>query len=314
MQTLNILAPVFLVILLGVLLRKLGFLAAEAPRVLNRYCYWIGLPALLFLKTGLAQPDIAAALATLKICLLVTLGLTVIGIAVGWFLRLRPTQIATLMHVVMRGNLTYVGLSVVIFAFAGSPRQAEAEAIAALILGPIIIIYNIVPSIVHVAAAHRGGQGVARKVLIKLVTNPLILACVLGLAWNQLVVASGMQLPILARRSLTLLSAPALPLALVCVGCGLADTRSVHAFGASSLAAIMKTGLGVLLAYLISRWLHAGPIETAVALILMATPTAVSSYVMVEELGGDPDIAAGSITLSTLLSLITLSLAVSLAL
>ena len=128
MHTFSILAPVFLVILLGAILRRAGFLGGEAPRVLSRYCYWIALPPLLFLKIGLAEADLGAALSTLTICVSVTLGLAAIGLAVAFAIRLPPTRAVTMMHVTMRGNLAYVGLPVVIFAFSGHPRGSEAEA------------------------------------------------------------------------------------------------------------------------------------------------------------------------------------------
>lgn len=314
MHIFTILAPVFILILLGAVLRRGGFLGGEAPRVLSRYCYWIGLPPLLFLKIGLAETDMAAALTALAVCTGVTLALAAAGLAAGFALRLHPTRAVTLMHVAMRGNLAYIGLPVVIFAFAGHPRAAAAEAIAALTLGPLIIVYNIIPSIAHVLAAHGGGQGLTRKVTVKLATNPLILACLAGLAWNQLAAPHSVELPLILGRSLGMLGAPALPLALLCVGCGLADTRSIHAVLPSAIAAALKNLLGLLLALLLARVLHAGPIETAVALILMAAPTAIASFILVEELHGDRDIAAGAITLSTLLSLLTLPLALALAL
>ncbi|MBT7066813.1 MAG: hypothetical protein HN919_10955 [Verrucomicrobia bacterium] len=266
------------------------------------------------MKIGLAQADLSAALTTLTICVGVTLTLAALGLTIGFALRLPATRAVTLMHVAMRGNLVYIGLPVAIFAFAGHPRGSEAESIAALTIGPLVILYNVIPSIAHVLAAHSGGRGLARKLLLKLITNPLIVACVAGLLWNQLGHANGIPIPLLLNRTFALLGGPALPIALLCVGCGLADSRSVHAIVPSSIAAFMKNLLGILLATLIARALHAGPTETAVALILMAAPTAIASFILVEELDGDTDIAAGTITLSTLLSLLTLPLALALAL
>jgi predicted permease len=314
MHIFNILAPVFLIILIGAILRRGGFLGGEAPRVLSRYCYWIGLPPLLFIKIGLAQADLSAALTTLTICVAVTLALAALALAIGFALRLPATRAVTLMHVAMRGNLVYIGLPVTIFAFAGHAQGGEAESIAALTIGPLVIVYNVIPSIAHVLAAHSGGRGLARKLLLKLITNPLIIACVMGLLWNQLADANGVTIPLILHRTFSLLGGPALPIALLCVGCGLADTRSIHAILPSSIAALMKNLLGILLAILIARALNAGPIETSVALILMAAPTAIASFILAEELDGDTNIAAGTITLSTLLSLLTLPLALALAL
>ena len=314
MHTFAILAPVFLIILLGAILRRSGFLGGEAPRVLSRYCYWIALPPLLFLKIGLAEADMGSAVTTLLICVGVTLSLAALGLATAFAMRLPRVRAVTMMHVAMRGNLAYVGLPVVIFAFGGHSRGDEAEALAALVIGPLVILYNLIPSIAHVIAAHSGGQGLKRKLALKLATNPLILSCLAGLAWNRLAATCGTQLPVVLERSFGLLGGPALPIALLCVGCGLADTRSLRGVVPSSVAVGMKNFLALLLTILIARWLNAGAIETAVALILMAAPTAVASFILAEELGGDPDIAASAITLSTLLSLLSLPLALALAL
>ncbi len=314
MHTLAILAPVFLLILLGAILRRGGFLAGEAPRVLSRYCYWIALPPLLFLKIGLAEANIDSALLTLTICIGVTLCLAALGLAAAFVMRLPPTRAVTVMHVAMRGNLAYVGLPVLIFAFADHPQATEAGAIAALVLGPLVIVYNLIPSIAHVIADHSGSQGLVRKLLLKLATNPLILACIAGLAWNRLASPAGIELPLILLRTLEFLGGPALPIALLCVGCSLADTRSIHAILPCTIAASLKNLLSILLTILLARHLNAGPTETAIAIILMATPTAIASFILSEELNGDPNIAAGTITLSTLLSLLTLPLALSLAL
>jgi malonate transporter len=147
-------------------------------------------------------------------------------------------------------------------------------------------------------------------VLGRLVSNPLVLSCVLGLVWNHIAVGTGAALPVALLRALKLLGSFALPVALLCVGCGLADTRNVRALAPSAVAAAMKTGLSGLVAFYVARWMGAGPLETGVSLVLMATPTAIASYVLVEELEGDVDLASGTIVLSTLFSLISLSVVV----
>lgn len=309
MHTFAIIAPIFLLILIGVGLRRSGFLGGDAPRFLSRYCYWIALPALLFLKIGLAEADMSGAARTLAICSAVTLSLAALGLAIGFTMRLSPARAVTLMHVAMRGNLAYVGMSVVIFAFKGQAQAGQAEAVAALTLGPLIILYNLLPSIGHVLATHGRGRGVKRRVLAKLATNPLILSSLLGLLWNLGVGSHDVALPQILHRSFSLLADSALPLALLCVGCGLADTSNMRAVLPASVAAGLKVLVSILLTLLFARWLQAGPIETAVALILMAAPTAIASFILVEELEGDTNIAASTITITTIVSLLTLPLA-----
>ena len=312
MQVFNTLAPVFLIIALGALLRWRGFISADGSRTMNQMCYWVGLPCLLFVKIGLATPSAGAALTTINICLVVTAIMCVVGLVAGLAMRMRPAQVATMVHVVLRGNQAYVGLPIVIFGFAGTGHEAEAEAVAALTLGPLILAYNFITIVGHLLATHGRGVTMMRRLVVKVLTNPLILSCALGLLWNTFTLATGVELPTFGLRSLNLLGSFTLPVALLCVGCGLADTQDLRKLVPSAWAGALKTCLSLLLAVFMARLLGAGPVEAGVALVMMATPTAVASYVMVEELEGDTDLAAGAIVMSTLISLISLSVAVSL--
>ena len=60
--------------------------------------------------------------------------------------------------------------------------------------------------------------------------------------------------------------------------------------------------------YLVARWLGLSPIETRVALIYLACPTAAASYVMAQQLGSDDKLASSIIVVSTILAFPVLAL------
>jgi predicted permease len=305
MTILNTLAPVFVLIALGALLRRLRFFDGKGVDTLNRCCYWIGLPSILFTKIGL-EPAPEGASGRLVLALLgATALLLLAALAVGLLLRQPGRTLATFMHVAFRGNLAYVGLPVVIYAFDGRADGDGAGAVAAMGLGVCVVAYNIIAVILHLTAQHRLGLSALRHILAKTATNPLLLACVAGFVWQHIAGAGTM--PLAISRSLTVAGQFALPLALLCVGSALVTTPLRHVALNAILAAMLKTLAGPLAGLMLARLLNLPPRETGVACILMATPTAIASYVLTGQLGGDDHLAAGSIVLSTLMSIASLS-------
>lgn len=312
MHIINTLGPVFIVIALGVLLTKSGFLTAESRRILNACCYWIGLPSLLVMKLGTAEAvgDAARTTLTVTIC-----GTVVLGLAAwlyGWWRGMEPRRLATFVHVVFRGNLAYIGLPVVCFAFSESEYAAKAAAVAAITLGTMVVIYNVAAVLIHLLATHAVNLRALERVLVKLLTNPLLVGCAVGFAWNFFFQARGIEMPIFLSRTLNMLGGFALPLALLCIGSALAVTPLRSVAGGSLPAALLKTGLGPLAAFGLARAFGADAMETGIAAVMLGAPTAVASYVLTEQLDGDPPLAAAAIVLSTVFSAVGFAVILSL--
>ena len=113
-------------------------------------------------------------------------------------------------------------------ALAAAARIGGAEGVAtmSLLVGLLVPFVNVVA----VAALARG-QG--WRIAGAIARNPLVLACVAGIAWN----AVGPPMPAMAGRILELLAAAALPLGLLAVGAGLTLSRSTLAAARARLVA-----------------------------------------------------------------------------
>lgn len=304
----NTLGPVFLVIALGWVLRYWQFLTPQALQDINRLTYWVGLPSLLFYKIAGASLVVGEAGGLF----LVTIGATAIGIIVGiilarWLGIPGPSR-GTFVQAVFRGNLAFIGLPVVIYAFS-SPGQsiASAEATALLAFGPLVVLYNVVSVLALLLSRHRLDIQILRRMGGGLISNPLLIACLAGVIFSVL----AWPLPRLIERSLVAIGQMALPLALICIGGSLVTARVRGNLVWSGAAALTKVAVIPLIGYALARWVGLSPDSTRIALILLACPTAAASYVLVRQLGGDESLASGSILLSTLLA--ALSLAVILA-
>lgn len=291
--------PVFLLILLGYLLRWRGWLADAFWEPAERLCYFVLLPALLI--GSLARADFAAvpAAAVAGAVALAILVMTALLLAVQLATRGDGPAFTAVLQTSIRPN-TYIGLSIP-FALYGE----QGLAIAALIVAVVVPTVNLV----SVAALVRyGGSYAGRnpRLLRAVVLNPLILASLAGLALNL----SGLGLPPVADETLAILARAALPLALLAVGAGL-DLAAARASGARVGVAVVLKLAGLPLLTAAACWLlGVGGLAWTVAMVFNALPSATSSYILARQMGGAPGLVANILTVQTLAAAVTLPLLV----
>jgi predicted permease len=292
------LAPIFFVIALGAALRASGFLSVEFFAGMNRLTYWVALPALLFYKVAGARLEGAAALRIFAVLLAATVVCVVLGVAVALVLGLPRPSVGAFVQASYRGNLLYVGLPVIVFAL-GAQAGADArdvESTAIVAVAPLVPLYNVVAVVALTLCSTRRERVGLRATVRRILVNPLILACAAGLAFSL----AGVRLPAAALRTLTVVGQIALPLALLAIGSSLTFERLREGIGSSAAAAVIKVVVCPALGLALARWWGLGPSETCVALVYLACPTAVASYVMAEQLGCNARLAGSAVVVSTL--------------
>ncbi len=306
----NTLSPVFAIILLGAVLRRSGFLTAEFIRAASRLTYWVGLPCLLFSKVSQAN-DIEGRAGTVAAIVLGGMGVCIIAaLLTASIIRMPGSQVGTFVQASFRGNLAYISLAVIFFAFAksdGDTGGAKAQSLAALSLALVVPLYNIVSVIALLVGQHRLTRQAIWKMLVKIVTNPLLLATVGGYIWLR----TGKPLPTAVSRTCVTTGQFALPVALLCVGATLSATPIGGRVLSSVLAGLIKVALAPAAGYFLADLLGADQKEKAIAMIMLASPTAIASYVMADQMDGDGPLAAGGIVASTFLSIISLTIVVA---
>jgi predicted permease len=294
--------PVFLVVALGVVLRRYRFLDAGFIDAANSLVYYILLPALLFHEIGgtdfrqafrgsLVVGGYAATLAT---CLLAVLA--------SRLLRLDPSGTGAFLQGSFRANLAYVGLPI---AFNATGPEGLRK--AGILLGFLVPLLNSL-SIVALVAPHGAGRGegtaaTAARIGRQVVLNPIILACLAGIAWSVM----KLPLPGMIDRTLRSLTPATLPLSLLCLGGSFSFERARKGFAVASLAAVLKvivlTGIGIA-AY---RWMGVSGDDLRIGTIMLGCPTAVVTYVMAARLRGDTDLAGTIVIVSTAASAVTIT-------
>ncbi len=308
MYVFNSLLPIFLLIALGKILREKHF-TSDLFTDLSKITYWLALPSLLIIKISQATFAGAAAMRVSGIVLVATF----IGIALSYWaahlLKLSSHAKGAFIQGCGRANNAFIGLPVILYALA--EVHPEIEAVATLSLAPTIIFYNIFSVIVLTSHSSEkpGGRETARLFTKQLASNPLIIACVIGLFLQM----TEITLPIFAARTLGALGEIALPLALLSVGASIHFAQLRGAAKTSVIAASIKVFAFPIIGLLVALcWPRVTAPERAAALIFLACPTAVVSYVLADIFGSDKEMAGRIIVISTLLSAISLSLVIAL--
>ncbi len=287
------LVPVFLVIALGTGLRRYGFLPAGFFEQLNRLVFWVGLPALLYNEIAGAAIHGTDALRVTVLLTGVAAATIVLGALLARLLHYPTPSLRAFVQAAFRGNLAYVGLPVVVYALGADPAL---RTVAILAMAPAILFYNVAGVLVLMPLGSGSGASRVWRAVAAVARNPLILACAAGLA----AAATGFKLPAGLNRTVETIGRLGLPGALLSLGAGLTLARVRGNFGRASLAAVLKVAAAPALGWLAAPLcgLH-GDLRT-LTLLYLATPVAVASYVMADQMGADRDLAGAAIVLSTL--------------
>ena len=294
MATATLLLPDFLLIVLGYALARWSALDRPLWDGAERLVYYLLFPCLLFVAI-VRQPISLGTLASLGT---VGLAITLLGIALAFALgkvpRVDASAHAAGAQVAFRFN-SYIALAL-------AERLGGANGVAAL----AVIIAVVVP-LCNVAAvwplARAGGLHYGRELL----RNPLIVATVAGLAANL----GGLVLPDVVATTLQRLGAAALPLGLMAVGAGLRIGALRDAPGlAAALLSIRHLALPAVALLLVPQ-LPLSATQQQIVVMFSALPTAASAYVLASRMGGRGEFVAGLITLSTLLGMASVPLALA---
>ncbi len=287
-------------LLVGTGLRQSGLLDQARTSTLNTVAYYGALPALVF--TATYDQDIASLLTPALFVGVV--GVLLATAALAWVVNARrdvPARRSVAMVQSYHSNLGYLGLPLVAATF-----DAEVTAIASVVLG--IGSLTQVPITVLLLVMITGVETHLRAQLAALATNPVLIALLAGIAFGSLGIGVDPTVVI----GLDILAALALPLALLCVGATLrVDGPSIDWEATGSIVGL-KLVVMPALAWIGFSALGVGAATFTAAVVMLGTPTAVSTYVFATELGGDSEFASLNVFASTLGSVGSLFVLISL--
>jgi predicted permease len=274
---LEIVAPVFLLAGIGYTWVKVGFEYRTA--FVTRMAMTLSIPCLIFVSLMQTQIDPAAltalSLASIAAYLAVSIAMIVLVLA----LRLKSrTYSAPLIF----GNTGNLGLPLALFAYG------DVGLSYAVVVFAIMAMWSFTFGIWLVA-----GKGALGKVL----REPIVWATVLGafFLWR------GWETPTFVTNTLSLIGQLAIPLMLITLGVAVARLSPANVGRAVVLSAL-KVVICVSIAWFVATWFQLGDVAFGVLLLQVATPVAVSNYLLAEKYGADAQAVAGLVVVSTLMS------------
>ncbi|SES29443.1 hypothetical protein SAMN04490244_109129 [Tranquillimonas rosea] len=281
LTVLNVSAPVFLLAAIGFAWVKLGF---DYPLdFVTRTAMTVSLPCLIFV--ALMETEIEPeALTTVSLAAVAAYAaVTVVMLAV---VRLGDLSMRTYLAPLIFGNTGNLGLPLALFAFGD-----EGLGYAVVIFG-IMAVYSFTIGVWMVSG---GGS------LTKVLKEPLVAGTVLG----ALFLWQGWRTPVFLTNTLDLLGQMAIPLMLLTLGVAIARLTPGRLGLASALAAV-KMAVCIAIGWLMGWAFGLPDIAFAVLVIQIATPIAVTSYLLAQKYGADAEAVAGLVVASTLLSVVVL--------
>jgi malate permease and related proteins len=290
MTVVETIAPIFLIIIFGYVIQQTGLLSGRFVEEANRFVFSFSLPFLIY--TSIVRSDIKDVSFTHIMSVIApTFAVLCVALVLGSIWRLKNGRLGTFIQTTFHGNVTYIGLAV-LFYMVGEQGLKKG----AILIGFLILVNNALAiGILSWTSQHQKNMG---KALLSIIRNPVIIATFLGI----MTLYARVPIPGVLSRSMGLLANIALPLALIVIGASITVDGLRESFGLSAMIAVLKLialpGLSVLFCRLYSIPLTEG----FPGIILLATPTATTSYIFAREIGGDAELASHAVTLSTLIS------------
>lgn len=288
------LIPTFLIIALAAAMKRVNVLSVPAWEGMERATYFIFFPAFLF--HSLADADFGGYNVWALTFALLS-GISVMAIVLA-ALRHRMGIDGAQYSSVYQGAIRWNGFVAV--ATLQGLHGALGASLSAVAFAAIVPVVNTLS--VLTLTRHANNQTSARIVINNLIANPLIIACVAGIAWK----ASGLIMPGPIDSAINILAVASVPLGLFTVGAGL-DFHGLRAHPRTLgiVAALKLILMPVLMFAFCLIYGVTGPAR-AVAVVAGAVPTATSAYILARQLGGDATLMANIVTATTILAFISM--------
>lgn len=295
--SINVVLPLFFLMALGYALKKWNMYEDDTLKTINKLVFKVFLPVYLF--NSIYTTDLSEVF-DIKVILFAVAGLLL------WYLLLmgiipliekKNTKRGVMVQGMFRSNFVLFGLPVAI-SLCGEDKIG----ITSLLMGIIVPIYNVLA--VVTLECFRGGRTSIKKIARGIVTNPLIIASLLGVLAYMI----KLKLPYAVEKTMIDVGKIATPLALIALGGGFQFSRikgDMKQLVLSVAGKLIVSSLFMVIPAILLGFRN----EVLVPILLMSgAPTAVSSYTMAQQMGGDGDLAGEIVVFSTVISIFTIFL------
>lgn len=324
--SLNATLPIFLIMVLGWFLMRIGLFTKEFNKVADKYVFKVALPVLLFKDIATADIRSDFNLAFVLFCMITT---TIMFLAIwglSYIFIKDKTQVGAFTQASARGSAAVLGIAFINNIYGNS-------GMAPLMIVSAVPLYNILSVIILTFSADMGKEaekksgisGIDRgikansadvlkkarnskgsnikKACINVVKNPIIIGIFLGLPFSIF----GINIPAIPLKAVTSIAQTATPIALLVVGAGFEGAKAVKKIRLTSIAAFIKLVLLPLVFFPFAIAFGFRGSGLVAILVMLGSPTTVTCYIMAKNMGNDEVLSSSIVVMATLLSSVTLT-------
>lgn len=297
--SLNATIPIFLMMLLGMLFRKLGWMDEVFAVKMNKFVFLVPLPVLLFEQLATVDFSEVWDIKFILFCFVVTAISITISTLISLLWKDRSIK-GEFIQATYRSSAALLGIAFIqnIYGTAG---------MAPLMIIGSVPLYNIMA--VVVLSVFKPGNNSFDKALVKktlkgIATNPIIIGIVAGFVWSAL----KLPMPSILHKTVSSIGATATPMGLMSMGATFEMKKATSKMKPTLVAVFMKL-VGFCAIFLPMAALLGFRNEEMIAiLVMLGSATTVSCFVMARNMGHEGTLSSGVIMMTTLLSAFTLTM------
>ena len=297
--SLNATIPIFLMMLLGMLFRKLGWMDEVFAAKMNKFVFLVPLPVLLFEQLATVDFSEVWDIKFILFCFVVTAISITISTLISLLWKDRSIK-GEFIQATYRSSAALLGIAFIqnIYGTAG---------MAPLMIIGSVPLYNIMA--VVVLSLFKPGNNSFDKALVKktlkgIATNPIIIGIVAGFVWSAL----KLPMPLILHKTVSSIGATATPMGLMSMGATFEMKKATSKMKPTLVAVFMKL-VGFCAIFLpMAAFLGFRNEELIAILVMLGSATTVSCFVMARNMGHEGTLSSGVIMMTTLLSAFTLTM------
>ena len=293
----NAVAPLFLLMMLGYVLKRVGIASKSDFDIINRLVFKIFLPILLFYNlyttTSVEAFDAAIVLFTvLGCCVVFALGYLFVRFVIKDNRRRAP-----MLQGFFRSNFAILGIPLI-----NSICGENVTGLTYLMVAIVVPLFNVLAVVCFELLSTKKGAISIKSLLLGVIKNPLIIGCVFGLVFFLF----KLRLPFVLEKAVGDISKIATPLAIVAIGGSFTFKSITNCAKEVFITVLAKLVLVPFAAIAVAVMLGFSGEALACILITFGGPVAISSFSMAQQMDCDEDVAANVVVFSSLFCVLTM--------
>ncbi|CDM67874.1 putative permeases [Clostridium bornimense] len=298
--SINATIPIFLLMVLGYILKQIGILNDEFVKVSNKFNFTITLPALLFHDISTTNIRESWDLKYVLFCAIVT---TICFFSIWILTKILmkdKSMVGAFVQASFRSSAAILGIAF-IQNICGTSGMAPLMIIGTV---PLYNIYSVI--VLTLEGSTSSTENIIDKIkdsLINIAKNPIILAIIAGLIVSLI----DIKFPIIIDKTINNLAVMASPLALIAIGAGFEGKKALKKLKPTIIASAIKLILQPAIFLPIAILMGFTDAKLIALVIMLASPTTASCYIMAKNMNNDGVLTSSIVVLTTLLSSITLT-------